>query len=779
MIFCKMNEIVLPNQLRLVMCPTPGPGVCTLNITYLVGSNSEKLGESGYTHILEHMMFKESKLFPKGMWDLERHGAEMNATTYLSRTNYYETMPTKLLCNAIQREAARMANPVFRPDALKRELRVVSNEFQRGRNNPWQVINEEMLSQAYQRANWRRSTIGTQFDRDHATCAALQAYQKQRYTPSNAIVFVTGQFDMKHTEAWVRDHFGQIPAGVKSEGLIEEPDQVGMRRFVMKGEQPIVGIGFKGPRGCTREAIALEVMSYIMNKPVNMFRPLVDAGSAFNVQSEWQRVSHPFLFTLWAAAPNPKVAEESLWRTIDNMNISNDEFNAARQALDKKWTNDVASSQKLAMELNEAAARGDWRDVFSRHQVLESLTMEDMHNLKRFFVPERATVGIMADIKTTPAVETKGYEMTKTPKLTGGLSTSSEYTTDNGRYVQSPGEIHVRLTYGDMDQGHAMFTAATLARGYSSPQRVTEAQVNTTYAIHGVRRKAEGDRFGVTVHFDGMHNLQTLHNELECPECDRVTEVKKELVSQTMSKAYVVRDVAVNALKKAVFENVAMPDELAQQIHTSSRMPLKSCRVTAVAPDKKTLKEIEKMFERGSSTPVTYTPRSSPDYNVEVPLPNKSSNFVAYGTAAEVTIPLRLAAGVLGNGFAGRLMQRVRDQCGLTYGIYAHAKDQLFMVQATFAPDLMARGIDEMSKVVKEWREKGVTEHELDVQKEMMINSRVVAFDDPMMMADILHAEHLRGETFSPEAVQAVTVAQVNQAIQSLGKCTLVKAGTF
>ena len=139
-----MHEVVLPNQLRLVMCPTPGPGVCTLNITYKVGSNSERLGESGYTHILEHMMFKESKLFPSGMWALERHGAQMNATTYLNRTNYYETMPTSLLCDALQREAARMANPVFRPDALKRELRVVSNEFQRGLNNPWQVINEEM-----------------------------------------------------------------------------------------------------------------------------------------------------------------------------------------------------------------------------------------------------------------------------------------------------------------------------------------------------------------------------------------------------------------------------------------------------------------------------------------------------------------------------------------------------------------------------------------------------------------------------------------------------------
>ena len=71
-----------------------------------------------------------------GMWWLEKQGAQMNATTYLSRTNYYETMPTDLLQNAIQREAARMANPVFRPEALKRELTVVANEAERGRKSP-------------------------------------------------------------------------------------------------------------------------------------------------------------------------------------------------------------------------------------------------------------------------------------------------------------------------------------------------------------------------------------------------------------------------------------------------------------------------------------------------------------------------------------------------------------------------------------------------------------------------------------------------------------------
>ena len=98
------------------------------------------------------------------MWALERHGAQMNATTYLNRTNYYETMPTSLLCDASAGGSPDGESNIC-PDALKRELRVVANEFQRGLNNPWQVINEEMSMQPAS-VPTGDVLIGSQFDRD-------------------------------------------------------------------------------------------------------------------------------------------------------------------------------------------------------------------------------------------------------------------------------------------------------------------------------------------------------------------------------------------------------------------------------------------------------------------------------------------------------------------------------------------------------------------------------------------------------------------------------------
>ena len=50
--------ILTSNQLRVLHCPMPFPGVIGVMITYLVGSRFEGRGQTGATHFLEHMMFK-------------------------------------------------------------------------------------------------------------------------------------------------------------------------------------------------------------------------------------------------------------------------------------------------------------------------------------------------------------------------------------------------------------------------------------------------------------------------------------------------------------------------------------------------------------------------------------------------------------------------------------------------------------------------------------------------------------------------------------------------
>src|SRR5688500_13816751 len=88
-----ITEYTMPNGLRVLLFPDPSRPKVTVNCTIFVGSRHEGYGETGMAHLLEHMLFKGTPTFPNVPKAMQAHGAEFNGTTWVDRTNYYETMP--------------------------------------------------------------------------------------------------------------------------------------------------------------------------------------------------------------------------------------------------------------------------------------------------------------------------------------------------------------------------------------------------------------------------------------------------------------------------------------------------------------------------------------------------------------------------------------------------------------------------------------------------------------------------------------------------------------
>ena len=94
------------NDLKVLMLQNSSSPVATFMVTYHVGSRNEAIGYTGSTHLLEHLMFKGSRNYNKekgtAIWDeLQSIGAQINATTWNDRTNYFEVVPKEHLEKAI------------------------------------------------------------------------------------------------------------------------------------------------------------------------------------------------------------------------------------------------------------------------------------------------------------------------------------------------------------------------------------------------------------------------------------------------------------------------------------------------------------------------------------------------------------------------------------------------------------------------------------------------------------------------------------------------------
>ena len=117
-----ISEYHLENGMKVLLFPDKSSPKVTVNLTVFVGSRHEGYGEAGMAHLLEHMVFKGTPTHQNIPKSLQERGAEFNGTTWLDRTNYYETLPAsdENLEFALKLEADRLVNSFISAEDLER-----------------------------------------------------------------------------------------------------------------------------------------------------------------------------------------------------------------------------------------------------------------------------------------------------------------------------------------------------------------------------------------------------------------------------------------------------------------------------------------------------------------------------------------------------------------------------------------------------------------------------------------------------------------------------------
>ncbi|MDE1925154.1 MAG: insulinase family protein [Patescibacteria group bacterium] len=200
---------------------------------------------------------------------------------------------------------------------------------------------------------------------------------------------------------------------------------------------------------------------------------------------------------------------------------------------------------------------------------------------------------------------------------------------------------------------------------------------------------------------------------------------------------------------------------------------------------------IEKKFKQLPRAKVTLKPYAkAPEpkaKNIVVHIPHKSSVTYILGIATRITkdhpdyAPLLLGVQVLGNasGFTGRLMVRVREKEGLTYGAYsylpaatyANKADGSLEVWATFAPQLFEQGRAAVKREVRLIVEDGVTEEEVRKHRELFVAKVKVQLSNSGAFAGAAHDLGVEGRKISyldelPKKVLKLNAKEVNKAIK-------------
>src|SRR3954463_8519069 len=204
------TEERLANGLRLVLAEDHLAPVVGVNIWYSVGSRNEVPGKTGFAHLFEHVMFQGSRNVGKAehIALVQAAGGTMNGTTWLDRTNYFETMPSHQLELAIWLEADRMGTllEALSQENLDNQREVVKNEKRWSYDNrPYGSWNEKLLGHLFPEEHpYHHPTIGSMEDLDAASLEDVTSFFRRHYAPNNVVLSIVGDVDPAETRNLVR-----------------------------------------------------------------------------------------------------------------------------------------------------------------------------------------------------------------------------------------------------------------------------------------------------------------------------------------------------------------------------------------------------------------------------------------------------------------------------------------------------------------------------------------------------------------------------------------------
>jgi zinc protease len=480
-----ITEYALPNGLHVLLFPDSSKPNVTVNMTYMVGSRHEGYGETGMAHLLEHMLFLQTKTRKDVKQELKDHGAEMNGSTSWDRTNYFETLNAsdENLKFALELEADRMVNSKIEKQLLDTEMTVVRNEFEMRENSPEGMLMQRALETAYTWHNYGKMPIGNRSDIENVPIERLAAFYRKYYQPDDALLTIAGKFDDSKTLAQVAALFGGIPRPTRTleKSYTVEPTQDGERSITLRrvGDTQGVMAVYHVPAGSHPDAAALNVLAEVLgDRPSGrLYKALVDNKKAVGASMGMEELHDPGFLLASATLKLDQSLDEArqiLLKTVEGLPAeapNKEEVERAKTRLLKNIELEMNDSQSVALDLSEYYSMGDWRLMFLMRDRIQAVTEADVLRVAKAYLKESnrtlatfipTKVPDRAEIPATPDVA----ETLKNFKGTAVVAAGEAFD-------PSPANIESRVVRSTLPGGLKMSLLSRKTRGGTVVASVT------------------------------------------------------------------------------------------------------------------------------------------------------------------------------------------------------------------------------------------------------------------------------------------------------------------
>jgi predicted Zn-dependent peptidase len=309
------DKIIMDNGLTLMGENIPHFRSVSVGLWVRNGSVNEQDANNGYSHFIEHMLFKgtQKRTARQIAEEMDRIGGQMNAFTSKECTCYYVKVMDEHLPLSMDLISDLALNATFDEGEMEKEKSVIGEEISMVEDQPEDLVHELLAKAHFGGHPLSRTILGPVENIQKAAPADLKAFMKERYKPGTSVVSVAGRYDANKVRDLTQQFFGAWDAGSASiEGIPGDP----MRRTVEVKEKPIeqthLCVAFPGVKQGEDDAYTLSVLNNALGGGMSsrLFQRIREEhGMAYSVYSYPSSYSTCGTFAVYAGTA-PKNAQQ-------------------------------------------------------------------------------------------------------------------------------------------------------------------------------------------------------------------------------------------------------------------------------------------------------------------------------------------------------------------------------------------------------------------------------------------------------------------------------------
>jgi predicted Zn-dependent peptidase len=281
-----------------------------------------------------------------------------------------------------------------------------------------------------------RPGVGWESEISQVSATEAAAFHKKYYVPSNIVVAVVGDFNIKTALPMLERYFGAIPGGPPPEGMTTiEPKQTAERNVVMhEPTQPIYLEGYHKPDYRSPDDAVYDAITDIFSngRTSRLYRSLVrDQRIAVVAEgfSGFPGVKYPGLFAFYAVPMQGHTAEEmapAIHKELEKLkttDVSDAELERFKSRARADLLRSLGDNSTLANMLADYQTRyGDWREMFGELDKIDAVSKADIRRVaQQIFVDSNRTtarIEFAPPHPPSPPVEPAAPPATNAPATT-------------------------------------------------------------------------------------------------------------------------------------------------------------------------------------------------------------------------------------------------------------------------------------------------------------------------------------------------------------------------